>query len=132
LALESGQGAWTIQDLSARLPGNAMLKASGSLPRESFPAFSGHVTLDAPNLPNLVHWLGGAEGTAPDTAAKHLVLSGDLDARPDAVGLSGANITADGTTLTGSGHWRRKTKDAPASLGAVLTADTLDLDRLDA
>ena len=132
LALQSGQGAWTIQDLSARLPGNAMLKASGSLPRKSFPAFSGHLALDAPNLPSLVHWLGGAQGTTPDTAAKHLVLSGDLDARPDAVGLAGAKITADGTTLTGSGHWRKASKDAPASLSAVLAADTLDLDRLDA
>ncbi len=131
-SIASTPGGWTVENLSARLPGGADVNGSGALlVREGEgPRFTGPVKLDAPNVPSLVHWLAGNTGPRPTFALRKLKLDAALAARSGSFALEDLKATADDAEVKGRLAFTG-VKDGRNKLEARLTAEKLDLDALD-
>jgi len=130
-AIVSTPGGWTLETLSARLPGSANAQASGALlVRDGEgPRFNGPLKLDAPNMPSLAHWLGGVAEKRPALALKTLKLDSTLAARAGAFALEDLKAKADGADVRGRLSFTQP-ESGRAKVEARLTANRLDLDAL--
>lgn len=126
--VQSGTGRWTVQRLSARLPGDSAVEAAGDLVLAGEQGFSGSLSLNAARPSVLMAWLDGQQSPA-----------GTLD---DPIQLT-TRMTVDAGRLllddirarTAAGQATgRLALDVPAlgrhALQARLDADALDLDLL--
>lgn len=130
-AVASTPGGWTLESLSARLPGSANAEASGVLlVRDGEgPRFNGPLKLDVPNMPSLAHWFGGVAEKRPALALKTLKLDAALTARAGAFALEDMKANADGADIRGRLSFIQP-ESGRAKVEARLTASRLDLDAL--
>lgn len=132
LDVEASDRLWAIERFDVKLPGGGRLRSSGNIGfSDKGPAFGGAVSLETPDLPSLVHWMEGTgDGKPkPDTAVRRLALSGEVDARPDAISVQRLSLSADGETVRGRLGYAAG--ESRARLSADLSTEALDLDRLE-
>lgn len=126
--LRASEGGWRLEQLSARLPGQATVEASGTLVFAPNAAFSGPVSLQAARPAQLLSWVDGL-ATPEGTLEEALRLRAAVTAAPGRIALDGLSLATAAGTAEG-----RLALDRPASgrhgLTVELTASALDLDLL--
>ncbi len=135
-ALESVEGAFVLGAagasplrLSLDAPGGAHLTIDGKAAAEPNPSFSGHVALNAPDLPALRGWLGRVAPNLalPSVPVQAADIRADVVADADALDLSGLALRLDRSAITGTAHVTSASGARPALVRADLQAAPLDI-----
>lgn len=121
------EGILAIENLEAKLPGRAFLKASGTGAGSGY--FLGEVLLEAADPAALVRWAFGPEKSAAFDDYTSLQISGRTDWSPERILADKIELVLDETKLGGSFALRQKSGVA-GTLSATLTANGINLDLL--
>ena len=124
LALDNG--ALTIRQASALLPGGADVQLTGRLTQGGErPWLEGSADITAENLRAVLSWLGVEAGAVPADRLRRLSASADLSARGDRIAASNLDLRIDTTRIAGNASF--ETGERPR-LAAWLAADAVNLD----
>ncbi len=115
----------TVESLSAKLPGQSLLSASGEVNTLGSPHFDGQVRLWGTNLAAMTNWALPSMMLKELTSASPYLI--DTEVAVDAARFSAEKLRAEvsGTTLTGGIRYVA----APQSLSITLDSNRLDLAR---
>lgn len=118
-------GGWRIASLTARLPGQATLTASGLLNTRRKFGFDGqaHLAVDQPST-FATWWRGGNEGGGGRLLAP-FDLSGHAQIGPNLISFDRATARIDNATITGHFDWGEVADSHRRELSAVLDAKGL-------
>ena len=124
LALDDG--ALTIRQASALLPGGADVQLAGRLTQGGErPWLEGSADITAENLRAVLSWLDVDAGAVPADRLRRLSASADLSARGDRIAASNLDLRIDTTRIAGDASF--ETGERPR-LAAWLAADAVNLD----
>ncbi len=99
---ELADGAVTLSQLSARMPGNTEVVVFGFLtPKDGKPLFEGGIEASASDFREVLAWLGGDIGGVPNDRLRKLKFKSDLTATPHQIQFVGLQTTVDSSHLTG-------------------------------
>ncbi len=112
--------------LALDLPGNAHAAVDGTA---AFSAFTGHVAIDAPNLPATRAWLAlvGADFASSAVPFRSIEGRAEVAYGNEGVDLHGVVLRLDQSTMTGDAHLTPASATRPAAVKADLHAAALDL-----
>ena len=122
LAAAPARGGWQIESLSARLPGQATVAASGLMTTRQKFGFVGQAHLAVQQPATFATWWrgGGQEGAGRLLAP--FDLSGHAEIGPGRLSFDHATAQIDRATVTGNFSWQEAAKDRRRKLGAVIDA----------
>ncbi len=126
------KGGWQIGSLSANLPGQATLEASGLMTTRQKFGFVGeaHLAVLQPSA-FATWWRGGAQEGAGRLLAP-FDLSGHADIGPSRFAVDHVTARIDDATITGQFGWEEEAKSHHRNLFAVLDATRIDFVQLKA
>ncbi len=125
LAISSEDGILTIERLSAGLPGENRLEASGRLAEgEQGPIFEGPVTLSGSKLRTFIRWAAGARDVSGQTSVGAFSLSAAAKVGGANLELKGASGEVSGTKFSGSLRYAGGDRRV---IDLALDSDKLDL-----
>jgi len=123
----SRAAGWTINSVTATLPGRTGIAAEGLFSASPEASFAGRLLIRAPQPSLLVGWLD------PDSAKMGRLdpfeIDTNLHVRPGSVEVDTFSAALGEAKISGSGSWFSNGGGRPASLSLLLTADSIDLDR---
>ena len=97
------EGVLNLQQMSARMPGEAHISLIGFVEtEEGVPRFSGQADFSAADGRTFASWLGLDLTTVPEDALRAVDFSAEIDAMPESLTLSRINVGADSSRLTGN------------------------------
>jgi uncharacterized protein involved in outer membrane biogenesis len=132
LAAEPAAGGWHISALSARLPGQATLEASGSLTTEQKFGFVGDARLAVAQPATFASWWRGGEQEGAGRLLAPFDLAGHADIAPGRIAVDRVTAKIGDATITGRFAWSDAAKGRPRALGTDLKADRLDFTQVKA
>ena len=116
------KGGWQVQSLSAALPGQATVTASGLLSTRKKFGFDGQAHLVVRQPATFATWWRGGNQQGAGRLLAPFDLSGHAEIGPGRLAFDHATARIDNATITGHFDWGEGAKDHRRSLGAVLDA----------
>lgn len=118
---------WSIDSVTATLPGRTGFAAEGLLGLSASTSFSGRLLVRAPQPSILVAWLD------PENAKigrlDPFEIDTNLQIRAESIEVDTFAATLGESLISGSGSWFSNGADKPGSLSLLLSADSIDLGR---
>ncbi len=122
LTAAPAEGGWQIGSLSARLPGQATLEASGLVTTLKKFGFDGQARLAVMQPATFATWWRGRSQEGTGRLLAPFDLSGHAEIGPNLVAFDHVTAQIDSATITGKFNWGEVGRDHRRSLGAVLDA----------
>ncbi len=127
---EPARGGWQIDNLTAGLPGQARLDASGVLSTEAKFGFVGQAHLAVNQPATFATWWRGSEQEGSGRLLAPFDLSGHADIALGRVAVDHVNARIGDATITGSFAWGDTRGGGQRELGTDLKADRIDFVQL--
>ncbi len=118
-------GVFTLDTLSARLPGAASISASGRAGGGAKFAYSGRVDIAATNLRATLAWLEAELPDIPADRLRTLTVTGEFYGDTDQLRVTRLNAQVDATRIAAAATVALRAQPA---FGASVTIDTINLD----
>ncbi len=126
------EGGWQIGSLSAKLPGQATLEASGLMTTQKKFGFVGDAHLAVAQPATFATWWRGSGREGAGRLLAPFDLSGRADIEPGRISLDHVTARIDDATITGGFGWAERAKDHRRNLYADLDATRIDFVQLKA